>query len=53
MADRPESSNDSSTGGKDMDATETKKQIADYLSSHNIMTLAMVSPEGTPTVRTL
>jgi len=36
-----------------MDTVETKRQITDYLNSHNIMTLATVSPEGTPTVRTL
>ncbi|HPX56221.1 MAG TPA: pyridoxamine 5'-phosphate oxidase family protein [Syntrophales bacterium] len=36
-----------------MDALEMKRRIADYLSSHNIMTLATVSPEGMPAVRTL
>lgn len=36
-----------------MDTTDVKKQIADYLSSHNIMTLATVTSGGAPAVRTL
>lgn len=36
-----------------MESIEIKKQIADYLKSHNIMTLATVKQDGSPSARTL
>jgi general stress protein 26 len=36
-----------------MEATDVKKQIVDYLGSHNIMTLATVTSDGAPAARTL
>lgn len=36
-----------------MDSVYVKKQIVDYLSSHNIMTLATVTSDGSPLTRTL
>lgn len=36
-----------------MEPTDVKNHIAEYLSSHNIMTLATVTPEGKPLAHTV